>query len=118
MQRFRFNKIDKQVGGSTATYVAKLRKLAELCEFGTSLENMLRDRLVCGVADRNIQHQLLAESSLTFQTALNKVLAGEAATARVTEHHATVAPSVPAIHAVTSRGHEEQKQTQNTSVSN
>ena len=34
--------------GSVSQFVAELRKLSEHCDFVNSLEDMLRDRLVCG----------------------------------------------------------------------
>ena len=34
-----------------STYVAELRRLSQHCEFGASLDDMLRDRLVCGISD-------------------------------------------------------------------
>jgi transcription elongation factor Elf1 len=40
---------------------------------------MLRDRLVCGIADDRIQRQLLAESTLTFLKFFESALALEAA---------------------------------------
>ncbi len=48
MQRFRFNSRSRKAGESVADYVADLRRIAEFCNFGASLEVMIRDRLVCG----------------------------------------------------------------------
>ena len=50
--------------------VAALHALSENCEFGDTLEDMLRNRLVWGIDDSRIQHRLLAEGSLTFAKAL------------------------------------------------
>lgn len=50
--------------------MAELRKLAQDFDFGDILT--VRDRLVCGVNDDNIQRGLLAEDGLTFETALRK----------------------------------------------
>ena len=36
-------------------------------DFQNTLEEMLRDRLVCGINDEQIQRRLLAESSLDFK---------------------------------------------------
>ena len=63
-------------------YVAELRKVSEYCEFGTTLDSMLRDRLVCGVRDVRLQRRLLigrllAESNLTFSKALDLAVAAE-----------------------------------------
>ena len=43
--------------------------LAENCEFGTTLNAMLPDRLVFGVEEPRIQQWLLAEPDLTFDKA-------------------------------------------------
>ena len=70
MQRFRFNIRSRKAGESLATYVAELRSLAEICIFGCSLEDMIRDRLVCGINDETIQRKLVAEPDLTYTKSL------------------------------------------------
>ncbi|KAL1454687.1 hypothetical protein MTO96_043719, partial [Rhipicephalus appendiculatus] len=70
----------QQPGESIADFVADLRRLSEHCEFGVSLEDMLRDRLVCGVRDEALQRRLLAETALDFKKAYEKALAAEYAT--------------------------------------
>ena len=79
MQRFRFNSRVRKPGESVATYVAELRQLAEFCNFGDSLNKMIRDRLVCGINDESIQKRLLAERDLTYQCALTIAQGSEAA---------------------------------------
>ncbi len=71
-QRFKFNSCVRKPGESVATFLARLRSLTEHCNFGDSLEPMLRDRVVYGINDRAIQKRLLAESSdkLTFKRAV------------------------------------------------
>ena len=52
VQRYRFNTRHRHaVGESVVTYVAELRYLSNHCDFGPSLQQMLRDRLVCGIGD-------------------------------------------------------------------
>ena len=70
IQRFRFNSRFRQSGESVSTYIAELRALAEFCNFGESLNLMIRDRLVCGINDDNTQRLLLAEKELTYEKAL------------------------------------------------
>ena len=60
-------------------YVEELKKLSTECEYGDSLNEMIRDRLVCGVNDRRIQRSLLAEPDLTFKKAMEIAQAMEAA---------------------------------------
>ncbi|GFS07432.1 polyprotein [Elysia marginata] len=57
-------------GESIRAYVAELKRLTEFCEYNDKLEEMLRDRLVCGIIDRRIQQRLLSEGTLTFPKAL------------------------------------------------
>ena len=46
--------------------------MCEDCRFGTFLDEMLRDKLVVGVNDDNIQRRLLAEwDTITFNEVLN-----------------------------------------------
>ena len=65
MQCFRFNSCSRKEGESIADNVAKLRRLAEFCNYGDTLDKMLRDRLVWGVRSASIQ-KMLGESELTL----------------------------------------------------
>ncbi|CAN8032958.1 unnamed protein product, partial [Ixodes persulcatus] len=55
VQRFQFGKRDQRPGESIADYIAELRRLAEHCDFGSTLDDMLRDRLVCGLPEESLQ---------------------------------------------------------------
>ena len=83
VERFNFHTRTRRHGEDISTYVAELRKLSEHCKFGArfgaTLNDMLRDRLVCGIADQRIQRRLLAEPDLTFAKALEIAQAAEAA---------------------------------------
>ena len=79
VQRFRFNSRTRHAGESIAAFVAELRQLAEHCEYGNILNDMLRDRLVCGIDDSRIQRRLLAEPQLTFDKAFEISMASESA---------------------------------------
>ena len=79
VQRYKFHSRFRQPGESVATFVAELRSLAEFCNFGQTLDDMLRDRLVCGINEAVIQRRLLAEPRLTLQKALELAQGMEAA---------------------------------------
>ncbi len=79
VSRFKFNTKNQAAGESIATYLAELRASAEYCEYGDSLKEMLRDRLVCGVSHEGIQKRLLAEKNLTYEKATELALAIESA---------------------------------------
>ena len=51
VQCYRFNSRSRWAGESVADYVAELQHLSEHCEFGKTLNEMLCDRLVCGVEE-------------------------------------------------------------------
>lgn len=79
VQRFKFNSRARKPDESISTYIAELRRVAIECKFDTILDEMLRDRIVCGVADDRIQRRLLAEPTLTFEKAKDIALAMELA---------------------------------------
>ena len=82
VQRFKFfNTRVRKPEESVATFIAELRALSEHCQFGETLNTMLRDGLVCGVNNENIQKRLLAESTLTFEDALKIATSMEAGAA-------------------------------------
>ena len=49
-------------GEFVATFVAELKKLSEHCDYGNSLNDMIRDCLMCSINNGWIQHRLLAEA--------------------------------------------------------
>ena len=55
---------------AVAKYVAVFRKLAEHCNFGDTLDEMLHDRLVCFITNAAVQKHLLTEPELTFTKAV------------------------------------------------
>lgn len=81
VQRYKFHTRMQAPGESVATFVAELRALGQTCGFGDTLEDMLRDRLVCGVKDERIQRRLLAvtETKLDFKKAQELALSWETA---------------------------------------
>ena len=83
VQRFRFNSQFRRTGESVSTYIAELRALAEFCNFGDTLNLIIRDRLVCGINDENTQRLLLAEKDLTYAKALEIAVSQEAAAQNV-----------------------------------
>ena len=62
-----------------ADFVADLRSIAEYCNFGETLDNMLRDQLVCGINHPKIQNRLLSEAKLTYEKAMELALSMEVA---------------------------------------
>ena len=70
VQRSKFHSRVQKLGETIAAFIADLRALAEFCNFGHFLDDMLRDRIVCGVNNAKIQQALLSEKTLTLKKAL------------------------------------------------
>ena len=83
VQRFKFNSRSCRPGESVLTYISELRSLAEYCNFGATLELMLRDRLLCGINNKTTQCLLLAEKTLNFTKTLEIATSQEAASQNV-----------------------------------
>ena len=69
-ERFRFHKRNQEEGESVSQFVAVLKQLSEHCEFGLSLSDTIRDRMVCGLCSEAIQKRLLTDANLTLEKAI------------------------------------------------
>ncbi|CAC5376393.1 unnamed protein product [Mytilus coruscus] len=79
VQRCIFNSRSRQPNESVSQFVAELRQISEHCDYKATLDDMLRDRLVCGIKEDRIQRRLLAEPGLTFKKAMEVATAMEMA---------------------------------------
>nr|XP_042912168.1 uncharacterized protein LOC122272488 [Parasteatoda tepidariorum] len=86
-RRFKFHKRFQSKLESVNAYVTELRKLAEDCNFGETLSERLRDQLVCGIRDEEVQRRLLAESKLTLENAISVAVASEVAASQSKHIH-------------------------------
>ena len=64
IQRQRFYSRSRKPDETVAAFVSELRSLAEFCNFGANLEEMLKDRIVCGINNARIQQRLLSEKDV------------------------------------------------------
>ena len=64
-----------------------------MCDFGEFLEQALRDRFVCGLANTTLQKRLLTEKKLTLERAVAIATAMEMAVLEPHESKETVVPS-------------------------
>ena len=84
--RFRFHSCCRGDQEGMSAFLARLRKLAKPCQFSPGvLEEMLRDRLVCGIKHERLQSRLLSEPHLTLQLAVELAQAHESAAASAAE---------------------------------
>ena len=63
-ERFNFHNRFRNDSESVADFAAQLKKLSAHCEFGTFLDEALRDRFVCGLRKDPIQRKLMGEKTL------------------------------------------------------
>ena len=85
-ERFNFYKRGQAAGESLADYQAELRRLARTCEFGSFLNDALRDQFVVRMRSESIQKRLLTEAKLTLARALEIGLGMEAAAVKAKEY--------------------------------
>ena len=77
-ERARFNRRSQLQGESAEQYIMELYRLAETCEYGNFMEEMIRDRLVVGIADNALSGRLQLDPDLTLEKAKKTVRQSEA----------------------------------------
>ena len=58
VERFKFYKRVQHEDEKVAEYIVSLKQLSTQCDFGTFLNDALRDQLVCGLRQEAIQRKL------------------------------------------------------------
>lgn len=120
-KRIIFERRNQTSNETAAEYVAKLRELAEDCNFGTNLDERLRDCLVGGIKDLAVQKRLLMEQKLTLDQAVKMINAAECSENHLSEIRNGAGSTSYNVHALsrngpqrkyTERDHERGKQTQ------
>ncbi|XP_047741571.1 uncharacterized protein LOC125179544 [Hyalella azteca] len=76
-ERFKFHRCKQLPDQTVSAYVAQLKKCASTCDYGTFLEESLRDKLIEGLKEATLQRELLKKSDVTFKTAVEFALAFE-----------------------------------------
>ena len=72
-ERAKFNKRSQMERESAEDFVLNLYKLIKTCGYGTLRDELLRDRLVIGVRDRQLSENLQMDSYLTLDSAIAKI---------------------------------------------
>ena len=62
----------QQEGESAETYITKLYRLAETCDYGNMKEELLRDHLVVKIRDMKLSEKLQMDADLTLERAKPK----------------------------------------------
>ena len=70
MERYKFNTRNQGKEETVNQYVVVLKLLAKNCKFGILEDEMIRDRLVCGITSERVKGRLLRERELSLDKAM------------------------------------------------
>ena len=82
-ERYKFHSRNQKDGESTTTYIGELRRLAHSCDFeNITPDQLIRDRIVCGVGDDGLRKKLLQSDNLSLDGCVSTCGASELAGAQ------------------------------------
>lgn len=84
-ERYKFNMYEQVEGQSVSDFWAGLKRLSIDCEFGSNLNDTIRDRFVCGLRNKATKRKLLSEKNLTYARAIEVAISDEAASRDIGE---------------------------------
>ena len=97
-ERYRFNSRQQEYGESFDRYVTALRQIADKCAFDvTTPDDILRDRIIFGIADTKVRERLLHEPELSLAKTLDFCRASEISQAQIKEVGELNAPNIHLI---------------------
>ena len=102
-ERHVFRQMSFNDGESFDEFVARLRKQARLCEFGSMLEEQVRDQLVASVRQDELRKKLLSIAKLTLDDALAECRLWEQSSSQSSAMSMDSQPQGMPTHAVTKR---------------
>ena len=70
--------IKKPVNQSIPTYASNLRSFSDTCSFGALKDEIVRDRIACGVRDSSLRKKLLQVPELTLERCIDMCPSAEA----------------------------------------
>ena len=77
VERFKFFARAQDPGESQEKFVTDLKLLATTCNFGDLKDSLVRDRIICGIQDRQLREELLKIPDLDLQRYLSICRAAE-----------------------------------------
>ncbi|KAJ8373154.1 hypothetical protein AAFF_G00270600 [Aldrovandia affinis] len=99
-ERYIFGSCKQEEGESIDNFVMRLRERAATCEYGQLKDEMIRDKIVLGIANESIRRRLLREKGLTLITAIEMCRAAEQTDIRMRAMEISSPPHTEAVHAV------------------
>ncbi|GBO05870.1 hypothetical protein AVEN_44979-1 [Araneus ventricosus] len=76
-ERAQFNKRVQLDGESVNTFITALYTLSEHCEYGVLHDELIRDRIVVGIRDKNLSEKLQLDADLTLAKVIERVRLSE-----------------------------------------
>ena len=70
-ERAKFNSRSQRAGESVDSFITDLFGLARYCNFGALKEELIRDRIVVGLQNRELSEKLQLDPNLTLEKATN-----------------------------------------------
>ena len=105
-ERYKFFSCDQKSGVSFDQYLAELYVLSKSCEFQDLRDSLIKDCIVCGIADNGLRERLLREKNLTLDRTMDLCRAAQSSRAQVKE----LSKSEMAVHAVKTNEHYKNRQ--------
>lgn len=87
--RHKFNSRSQRKDETTESYITELKRLANDCEYGNLKNELIRDRIVCGISNENVRKQMLKNHELTLEKAIQLCQLDEITTVRMKEMNPT-----------------------------
>ena len=76
-ERYRFSNRNQDAGESIDTYASNFRSLSGTCNFGALKDEMIRDRIVCGVRNSSLRKKLVQVPELTLEKCIDMCRSGK-----------------------------------------
>lgn len=71
MERHKFNSRNQRQGETIESFVSDLRIKAKTCQFGDLTDELICDKMVCGITSDSLRKSLLRDSELTLAKAIS-----------------------------------------------
>ncbi|KAE9530092.1 hypothetical protein AGLY_011554 [Aphis glycines] len=71
-ERYKFKERRQAANETVIEFITGLRKMSEHCEFGTVLDDALRDQVIWGIRDSNIKKRLLSEEHIVISESVKE----------------------------------------------
>lgn len=104
MERYRFHTRNQKPGETLESFISDLKIKAKCCHFGDLTDELLSDRIVCGVISDTLRKALLRDSELTLAKAISVCRIHEM-TEKNSKTLATQATSVDAVKPILNSKH-------------